>query len=136
MGLQLMGKPLSEALLFRAGHAATAHGAIDMQQGFPRPGALLEVPVAREIVGNVNRISATLRQGARGLYPFDDPLEWRVFCQRFLNAREVGTQMHGFSPADEVLPLWPGWRLRPRISSWTRHAAEPSRPAPRALRTG
>ena len=36
----------------------TAHIAVDLQNGFMEPGAPIEVPVAREIVPNVNLISA------------------------------------------------------------------------------
>src|SRR5438105_7961573 len=39
----------------------TAHIAVDLQNGFMEPGAPVEVPVAREIVPNVNAISAALR---------------------------------------------------------------------------
>ena len=34
---------------------------IDMQNGFLEPGAPVETPVAREIVGNINAISAAMR---------------------------------------------------------------------------
>lgn len=39
----------------------TAHIIVDLQNGFMEPGAPVEVPVAREIVPNVNRISAAVR---------------------------------------------------------------------------
>jgi ureidoacrylate peracid hydrolase len=42
----------------------TAHIIVDLQNGFMEPGAPVEVPVAREIVPNVNLISAAVR--ARG----------------------------------------------------------------------
>ena len=111
--------------------ATTAHVVIDMQQGFLRPGALLEVPVAREIVGNVNRISAALRQ-AGGQVAFtrfawlpDDPLEWRVFYQRFLNPQKSATQLQSFSPGGEDLPLWPEMDVVPAdlVVDKTRYSA-------------
>jgi ureidoacrylate peracid hydrolase len=40
----------------------TAHVIVDLQNGFMEPGAPVEVPVAREIVGAVNSISAAVRQ--------------------------------------------------------------------------
>jgi ureidoacrylate peracid hydrolase len=40
----------------------TAHVIVDLQNGFMEPGAPVEVPVAREIVGAVNRISAAVRE--------------------------------------------------------------------------
>jgi ureidoacrylate peracid hydrolase len=39
----------------------TAHIVVDLQNGFMEAGAPVEVPVAREIVPNVNRISAAVR---------------------------------------------------------------------------
>ncbi len=40
----------------------TAHLIVDLQNGFMEPGAPVEVPVAREIVGAVNSISAAVRE--------------------------------------------------------------------------
>jgi hypothetical protein len=39
----------------------TAHIVVDLQNGFMAPGQPVEIPVAREIVPSVNRISAALR---------------------------------------------------------------------------
>lgn len=111
--------------------ATTGHVVIDMQQGFLRPGALLEVPVAREIVDNVNRISAALR-GAGGQVAFtrfawlpEDPLEWHVFYRRFLDAQKSASQMRSFSPEGEDLPLWPQIEALPgdHVSDKTRYSA-------------
>src|SRR4029077_18002697 len=41
--------------------ARTAHIVVDLQNGFMAPGQPAEIPTAREIVPNVNRISAALR---------------------------------------------------------------------------
>jgi ureidoacrylate peracid hydrolase len=41
--------------------ARTAHIVVDLQNGFMAPGQPAEIPAAREIVPNVNRISAALR---------------------------------------------------------------------------
>ncbi|WP_134682336.1 cysteine hydrolase family protein [Paracoccus ravus] len=121
------GRSFAEAL----DPARTAHVVIDMQQGFLRPGALLEVPVARDIVGNVNRISAALRQ-AGGHVAFtrfawlpDDPLEWRLFYRGFLNAEKSDSQRASFSPEGEDLPLWPGIEVEDRdaVLDKTRYSA-------------
>ena len=40
----------------------TAHIIVDLQNGFMEPGAPVEVPIAREIVAPVNRISAAMRE--------------------------------------------------------------------------
>jgi ureidoacrylate peracid hydrolase len=47
----------------------TAHIVVDLQNGFMAPGQPAEIPTAREIVPNVNRISAALR-AAGGLNVF------------------------------------------------------------------
>ena len=39
----------------------TAHIVVDLQNGFMAPGQVAEIATAREIVPNVNRISAALR---------------------------------------------------------------------------
>ena len=39
----------------------TAHIVVDLQNGFMAPGQVAEIPAAREIVPNVNRISAAVR---------------------------------------------------------------------------
>ena len=49
--------------------ATTAHLVVDMQNGFLRPGALLEVPEARAVVPQINAISAALR-AAGGMVAF------------------------------------------------------------------
>jgi ureidoacrylate peracid hydrolase len=41
--------------------ARTAHVVVDLQNGFMAPGQPAEIPAAREIVSNVNRISAAVR---------------------------------------------------------------------------
>jgi ureidoacrylate peracid hydrolase len=40
----------------------TAHIVVDLQNGFMAPGQPAEIPAARDIVPNVNRISAALRK--------------------------------------------------------------------------
>ena len=40
----------------------TAHIVVDLQNGFMEPGAPVEVPTAREIVPNVNRITKAVRE--------------------------------------------------------------------------
>ena len=47
----------------------TAHIIVDLQNGFMEPGAPVEVPMAREIVPNVNLISAAMRaHGGRNIF--------------------------------------------------------------------
>ena len=72
--------------------ARTAHIIVDLQNGFMVPGAAVEIPVAREIVPNVNRISSAVR-AAGGLNVFlrylVDPevkRDWPIWFQKFGNA--------------------------------------------------
>jgi ureidoacrylate peracid hydrolase len=48
--------------------ARTALVVIDMQSYFLKPGGFLEVPCSRDIVGNINRIAATLRRTGGTVY--------------------------------------------------------------------
>lgn len=90
----------------------TAHLIVDMQRGFLEEGALLETPTARDIVGNVNRISSVLRE-AGGLNLFlrftaTTTSSWSCYYERFqdpafgvkeVSQFQVGSPWHG---------LWPG----------------------------
>src|SRR5438552_8130271 len=58
-----------EHIFERIDPARTAHVVVDLQNGFMAVGAPVEVPAAREIVANVNRICAALRE-AGGLDVF------------------------------------------------------------------
>jgi ureidoacrylate peracid hydrolase len=86
----------------------TAHLIIDLQNGFMEPGAPVEVPVAREIVDNVNTISKAVRD-AGGLNIFfrftvDPQDNWSAYLDRFgggarhqegdVNAFTHGTHNH------------------------------------------
>lgn len=87
---------------------------IDLQDGFMRPGALLEVPVAREIVPNVNRLSTALR-AAGGKVAFsrytanhDEPMPWTAFFERFLGEERSADQTEVFAPGAPDHGLWDG----------------------------
>lgn len=64
----------------------TAHIVVDLQNGFMAPGQPAEIPAAREIVPNVNRISAALR-AAGGL---------NVFIQNTIDAQAHQTWSNWF----------------------------------------
>ncbi|MEO1307654.1 MAG: cysteine hydrolase [Pseudomonadota bacterium] len=100
--------------------ARTAHIVVDLQNGFMREGAPVEVPSARAIVGNVNRISATLRE-AGGLVVYlryttdpDEPQSWSTWYDKILSperaeeqrtAFEVGAHDHDLYPELDVQPV-------------------------------
>jgi ureidoacrylate peracid hydrolase len=69
--------------------ARTAHVVVDLQNGFMEPGAPAEVPAARAIVPNVNRICDSVRS-AGGINVFlrfthdpHEPVRWDVFHAMF-----------------------------------------------------
>lgn len=81
----------------------TAHVVVDLQNGFMLPGAPVEVPKAREIVGNVNLISETLR-AAGGLVVYlrytsdpDEPQDWTAWYQGLLSKERAEEQRTAFA---------------------------------------
>lgn len=95
----------------------TAHLVVDMQNGFVQAGALLEVPEARNIVGNINAVSQSLRaQGGVNLFfrfTADKPGDWAVYFEQFLNTElgqtevalfQSGSHGHALSPLLDVQP--------------------------------
>ena len=97
----------------------TAHVVVDLQNGFMAPGQPAEIPAAREIVPNVNRISSALR-AAGGLVVFiqntiDDTAKetwsnWFAYMSGEKRAEAMdaafaeGSYGHSLWPALEVLP--------------------------------
>jgi len=94
----------------------TAHLVIDLQNGFMEPGAPVEVPEARTIVDNVNRISAAVRDngGLNVFVRFTTPGEgdpaWPVFYERMGLAGDA--HRHAFAPDAHYWQLWPELDVR------------------------
>jgi ureidoacrylate peracid hydrolase len=91
----------------------TAHVIVDLQNGFMRRGAPVEVPVAREIVPNVNRIAGAVR-AAGGLnaflrYTYDEgePMSWRAFYEAYAQASEKAMMREAFTAGAANHDLWP-----------------------------
>lgn len=88
----------------------TAHLVIDLQNGFMEPGAPVEVPEARTVVGNVNRIAAAVREGGglnvfvRFTTPGDGDPPWPVFYERMGLAAD--THRSAFAPDAHHWQLW------------------------------
>jgi ureidoacrylate peracid hydrolase len=95
----------------------TAHVVVDLQNGFMAPGQPAEIPAARDIVPNVNRISVALRD-AGGV---------NVFIQNTIDAETHTTWSNWFKRQDPVRgprmneafaagsfghALWPGLDVR------------------------
>ncbi len=97
----------------------TAHIVVDLQNGFMAPGAVAEIGTAREIVPNVNRISAALRAAGGLVVYVQNTFDavaiagWSTyfdqFCtperrQRMIDAFTPGSVGHALYPMLEVLP--------------------------------
>ena len=93
--------------------ARTAHLIIDMQNGFMEPGAPVEVPMARAIVPQVNRISAAVRAagGLNVFVSFTTPVtaldSWSSFYRRFPEEVRRAHQQ-AFEHGAHYWQLWPG----------------------------
>lgn len=92
----------------------TAHVVVDLQNGFMAPGAVAEIAGARDIVPNVNRISAELR-AAGGLVAyvqntFDEETvrSWSVYFDHFASPGRRARLIEAFAPGAEGHALWPG----------------------------
>ena len=89
----------------------TAHVIIDMQNGFVEQGAPVEVPMARTISGNINRISAAIRAaGGRNYFvrystPENIDESWRVMLSRL--GAMADTHRDAFMPGAHYWQLWP-----------------------------
>jgi ureidoacrylate peracid hydrolase len=92
--------------------ARTAHLIVDMQNGFMELGAPVEVPMAREIVSEVNHLSAAVRAaGGRNYFlryttPHGEVPAWPVMWNRLGPA---GAKVHqdAFTPGAHDWQLWP-----------------------------
>ncbi len=91
----------------------TAHIAVDLQNGFMEPGAPVEVPTAREIVPNVNAISAAVRsRGAQNIFlrmTLDERSasgwsNWFAYLHSEESARATA---EAFAPGAHFWQLWP-----------------------------
>jgi len=97
----------------------TAHIVVDLQNGFMAEGAAVEVPFAREIVPDVNRISAALRD-AGGTNVFlrytCDPAEaqpWTTRYTEYLSPERRDLHTAAFTRGAEQWQLWPGLDVKP-----------------------
>ncbi|HUC50065.1 MAG TPA: isochorismatase family cysteine hydrolase [Xanthobacteraceae bacterium] len=92
----------------------TAHVVVDLQNGFMEPGATVELPVARDIVPNVNTICKAVR-AARGInvfvrYLVDDEtqVKWSSWFNDFASPGRRKAMIETFSKTAHGFALWPG----------------------------
>jgi ureidoacrylate peracid hydrolase len=90
----------------------TAHIVVDLQNGFMGHGQVAEVPMARTIVPNVNRISAALR-AAGGVVIYTQHTAdaeavrtWSVFFEYFCGPERRARFIEAFTPGNPGHSLW------------------------------
>ena len=121
----------------------TAHIVVDLQNGFMEPGAPVEVPTAREIVPNVNRITQAVRDAGgtivylRFMTDAGALASWSAFYDAMFN-RARRDEMHAAFRSGQ-----PSFRTvagastcSHRTGSSTRRASAPSSPAPATWMNG
>jgi ureidoacrylate peracid hydrolase len=108
-----------EHIFERIDPARTAHIIVDLQNGFMAEGAPVEVPTAREIVPNVNRISAALREaGGTNVflrYTCDaaEPQPWTTRYNAYLSAERSAAHKDAFRRGAATWQLWPSLDAQP-----------------------
>lgn len=96
----------------------TAHLIVDMQSGFLEVGAPIEVPLARGIVDNINRISTVVREGGgqnvflRYTYDPSEAQTWTRWYQRFCGAEGAQASKAAFAHGARYHQLWPGLQVQ------------------------
>jgi ureidoacrylate peracid hydrolase len=100
------------AVFDRLSPRRTAHLVIDLQNGFMDEGQVAEVPMARTIVPNVNRISAALRT-AGGIVIYTQHTAdaeavrtWSVFFEHFCGPERRARLIEAFTPGNPGHALW------------------------------
>jgi ureidoacrylate peracid hydrolase len=93
--------------------ARTAHIVVDLQNGFMAPGLPAEIPLAREIVPNVNRISAALRAAGGLVVYIQNTIDatakeaWSNWFTHMSGDRRAGAMSEAFAPGSFGHSLWP-----------------------------
>lgn len=120
-------QPLREALRRRRGRdhifetlapSETALLVVDMQNHFVAPEALAEVPLARGIVANINRLAEGLRRAGghvvwiRSTFAPDGAAAWPMFFDNFVAPEARGALRHSLSPGQPGHEFWPELDIR------------------------
>ncbi|KQV41333.1 isochorismatase family cysteine hydrolase [Rhizobium sp. Root1204] len=99
--------------------ARVAHIIVDLQNGFMAEGSVSEVPIAREIVDNVNAISQAVR-AAGGLNVFlrytyleNEEKPWDSWYKALLGSPFSTGLSRGFTPGNPEHEIWPAIDVAP-----------------------
>ena len=90
-----------------------AHIVVDLQNGFMAEGSVSEVPVARDIVGNVNAISRAVRAAGglnvflRYTYEQNEKRPWNSWYKSMLGRPFSEGLMEAFTPGNSQHEIWP-----------------------------
>jgi ureidoacrylate peracid hydrolase len=101
------------AVFDRLSPRQTAHIVVDLQVGFMDHGQVAEVPMARKIVPNVNRISAALRAAGGIVVYLQHTMDaeairtWPVYFEHFCGPEYRARMIETFTPGSPGHALWP-----------------------------
>ena len=106
--IEMSGRIRGERAPWTLAPKTTAHVAIGLQTAFVAPGGVSELPMNREIMPNVNQLSAAVREtGALNVFiRFTFDAGWTAFYDRHDPAR-LAAFRQAFAPGDEQHQLWP-----------------------------
>lgn len=99
--------------------AKTALVVIDMQNAFMAPGMVNEVPVAREIVPNINRLAAAMRAAGSPVawvqmtLADDKGVNWEHFFDHIVGGQFGEKLLEQLTEGGEGHQLWPELDVRP-----------------------
>jgi ureidoacrylate peracid hydrolase len=97
----------------------TAHVVVDLQNGFMAPGQVAEIPTAREIVPNVNRISAALRAAGGHVVYIQNTIDaaakqaWSNWFMYMSGERRQAGMDAAFADGSYGHSLWPELEVLP-----------------------
>jgi ureidoacrylate peracid hydrolase len=97
----------------------TAHIVVDLQNGFMAPGQPAEIAAARDIVPNVNRISAALRKEGGLVVYIQNAIDatamavWSNWFTYMSGTRRADDMIKAFTPGSYGFDLWPGLEVLP-----------------------
>ena len=98
----------------------TAPLVVDMQNGFVAPDAVAEVPAAREIVSNINRIGAALRSAGGSVVYIQNTFDaeavrtWSIYFEHFRTPARRERMIAAFTPGAQGHALWAALEVRPQ----------------------
>lgn len=96
-----------------------AHVIVDLQVGFVAEGAPVEVPVTREMIGEVNAISKAVRDGGglnaflRFTYDPDEPIKWSSNYTGYMTAPMIELTKGTFARGARNWDLYSGLDVQP-----------------------